>query len=155
MSQFYRPDGDSTQKQGVLSDIELPSLTTYLDVGEGDLDYPVEFDRIAPLSHNRLNLVDKTMCDRLRYLSDTRHTSRILSVLRNINRYLEQKERKYVTLNEKVPRRAGRDQCRQEEQKQLEELNESADAIKRDYYLDEAMAITLDYVKLVMVARTS
>ncbi len=34
MQQFYRPSGDSTQKRGVLSDIELPSLTTHLDVGE-------------------------------------------------------------------------------------------------------------------------
>jgi carboxyl-terminal processing protease len=158
MSQFYRPDGDSTQKRGVLSDIELPSLTTYLDVGEGDLDYPVEFDRIAPLSHNRLNLVDKTMCDRLRYLSEQRrHTSKDFErVLRNINRYLEQKERKYVTLNEKKFLEEREEiNADKEEQKQLEELNESADAIKRDYYLDEAMAITLDYVKLVMVARTN
>lgn len=158
MSQFYRPDGDSTQKRGVLSDIELPSLTTYLDVGEGDLDYPVEFDRIARLSYGRLNLVDKTMCDRLRYLSEQRrHTSTDFErVLRNINRYLEQKERKYVTLNEKKFLEEREEiNADKEEQKQLEELNESADAIKRDYYLDETMAITLDYVKLVMVARTN
>ncbi|HEY2760116.1 MAG TPA: S41 family peptidase, partial [Pirellulales bacterium] len=39
IQQFYRPDGDSTQNRGVVSDIELPSLTTHLDVGESDLDY--------------------------------------------------------------------------------------------------------------------
>ena len=35
MQQFYRPDGDSTQKRGVLADIELPSLTTHMDVRRG------------------------------------------------------------------------------------------------------------------------
>ena len=34
IQQFYRPGGDSTQNRGVVSDVELPSLTTQLDVGE-------------------------------------------------------------------------------------------------------------------------
>ena len=36
MQQFYRPNGDSTQNRGVLADIELPSLTSQLDVMGGD-----------------------------------------------------------------------------------------------------------------------
>jgi len=158
MSQFYRPDGDSTQKRGVLSDIELPSLTTYLDVGEADLDYPVEFDRIAALHYNKFNLVDKSICDRLRYLSEQRrHSSKDFErVQRNINRYLEQRERKSVTLNEKKFLEEREEiNADKEEQKQIEEMNDSGDSIKRNYYLDEALAITLDYVKLVMVARSN
>ena len=50
MQQFYRPNGDSTQKRGVISDVVLPSITDKMDVGESDLDYPVEFDRISPAS---------------------------------------------------------------------------------------------------------
>ena len=34
MQQFYRPNGDSTQKRGVLADVVLPSLTDHMDVGE-------------------------------------------------------------------------------------------------------------------------
>src|SRR5207244_9150890 len=45
IQQFYRPGGDSTQKRGVVSDVELPSLTTQLDVAEADLDYALELDR--------------------------------------------------------------------------------------------------------------
>ena len=56
MQQFYRPSGDSTQKRGVLSDIELPSLTTHLDVGEADLDYPIAFDHIDPMSYKKFDL---------------------------------------------------------------------------------------------------
>ncbi len=54
--QFYRPDGDSTQKRGVLADIELPSLTTHLDVGEADLDYPVDFDKVDAAQAQALRL---------------------------------------------------------------------------------------------------
>ncbi len=50
MQQFYRPNGDSTQNRGVLADVELPSLTTQLDIGEADLDYPVAFDQVGRLS---------------------------------------------------------------------------------------------------------
>ncbi len=42
IQQFYRPNGDSTQLRGVLSDIVLPSVTDKMDVSESDLDYPVE-----------------------------------------------------------------------------------------------------------------
>ena len=34
MQQFYRPNGDSTQNRGVLADVELPSITSQLDIGE-------------------------------------------------------------------------------------------------------------------------
>ena len=40
MQQFYRPAGESTQKRGVLADIVLPSLSSNMDVGESDLDFP-------------------------------------------------------------------------------------------------------------------
>ena len=45
---FARVPGPSSYP-GVLADVELPSLTTHLDVGEADLDYPVAFDQVAPL----------------------------------------------------------------------------------------------------------
>ena len=52
IQQFYRPGGDSTQNRGVISDLELPYRTTYLDgIGEADLDYALQFDRVAPLPH--------------------------------------------------------------------------------------------------------
>src|SRR5690606_34912583 len=39
MQQFYRPNGDSTQKRGVLADVVLPSLTNHMEgISEADLD---------------------------------------------------------------------------------------------------------------------
>ena len=72
MQQFYRPNGDSTQNRGVLADVELPSLTTHLDVGESDLDYPVAFDKVDSAAFHRLGLVSKPICDRLKDLSTQR-----------------------------------------------------------------------------------
>ena len=58
IQQFYRPGGDSTQNRGVVSDVELPSLTTHLDVGESDLDYALEFNRVESLPHDMYHMVD-------------------------------------------------------------------------------------------------
>ena len=66
MQQFYRPDGDSTQNRGVLADIELPSLTSQLDVGEASLDYAMKFDHVDPVPYHKYNLVDKRMIDQLK-----------------------------------------------------------------------------------------
>jgi carboxyl-terminal processing protease len=46
IQQFYRPSGDSTQLEGVKSDVELPSFTSHLPIGESDLDHALTFDRV-------------------------------------------------------------------------------------------------------------
>jgi carboxyl-terminal processing protease len=159
MQQFYRPNGDSTQNRGVLADVELPSLTTHLDVGESDLDYPVAFDKVDSAAFNRLGLVSKPICDRLKDLSAQRcqESEDFKKVARNIQRYEEQKQRKVVTLNEKkfLEERAELN-ADKEEQKKLEELNSrNHKAIERDYYLNEALAVTLDYIQLMHVAQAN
>ena len=157
--QFYRPSGDSTQKRGVLADIELPSITTHLDVGEADLDYPVEFDSVEPDDFKRLSYVDSAICDRLRYLSEQRlHDSeQFQKVLQTIQRYKEQKARKHVTLNEKdfLAQRAELN-AEKKEKEAIEALNDPDQVtIKRNYYLDEALEITVDYLKDKQVAKAN
>ena len=66
IQQFYRPGGDSTQNRGVVSDVELPSLTTQLDVGESDLDYALKFSQVDPLPHDNFHMVDSGIVDGLR-----------------------------------------------------------------------------------------
>ncbi len=61
MQQFYRPSGESTQKRGVVADIAMPSLTTHMDVSEGDLDYPIEFDRVDPARFQGDNFVNPNL----------------------------------------------------------------------------------------------
>ncbi|MBF9236688.1 carboxy terminal-processing peptidase [Hymenobacter sp. BT683] len=45
---FYRVNGGSTQFKGVVSDIVVPDLYSYLDQGEKEMDYPLKWDEIQP-----------------------------------------------------------------------------------------------------------
>ena len=45
---FYRVNGGSTQFKGVVSDIVVPDLYSYLDQGEKESDYPLKWDEIQP-----------------------------------------------------------------------------------------------------------
>lgn len=159
MQQFYRPNGESTQQRGVLADLELPSLTTYLDVGEADLDYPVAFDQVEPLEFEKFSYVDDAMRDRLRQLSGKRClvSEDFQKALKDIARYKEQKQRKYITLNEKKFMEERKElNAEKEEQKKLEEVNgPDKSGIERDYYLDEALAITLDYLQTALLAHAN
>jgi carboxyl-terminal processing protease len=156
MQQFYRPHGESTQKRGVLADVEIPSLTSHLDVGESDLEYPVEFDQVAPQPFQKVSYVDKNIAARLQSLSDQRRQASddFKKVLKNIDRYLAQKEKKTVTLNEAkfMAERADMN-ADKEEQKEIEELNDPTQpGIKLTYYLKEVLAIAADYLQPGLVA---
>ncbi len=158
MQQFYRPNGDSTQKRGVVADVEIPSLITHLDVAEGDLDFPVEFDKIEPLQFKRFSYVDPAVRDLLQRRSEERcaNSEDFDKVRKNIVRYKEQKARKHVTLNkEKFLAERAELNAEREQQKQLEELADpnGATEIKRDYYLDEALAITVDFLNARQLAQ--
>ncbi|MEN6449420.1 MAG: carboxy terminal-processing peptidase, partial [Thermoguttaceae bacterium] len=101
--QFYRPDGDSTQKRGVVADIELPSLTDHLEgVAESDLDYHLPFDKVDPAPFQRFDDVNPTICDQIRRFSQQRIQAAkdFQKAERNIARYKEFKAKKYQTLNE-------------------------------------------------------
>ncbi len=52
-SKFYRVTGDSTQKRGVIPDIELPSLIDHSRVGESNLEYVLPWDQVAAQDHPR------------------------------------------------------------------------------------------------------
>ncbi len=155
--QFYRPGGASTQKRGVLADIVLPSITDHMDISEGDLDHALEFDRIPAAKYARMNMVPQEVVQTLSTRSQARiaECDEFARLNRNIERYLEQKQRKRVSLNEETFRaeRAELD-AEREERKQLEEQNDDEDeVVKRDFYFDEVLAITHDYVGLLQQQR--
>jgi carboxyl-terminal processing protease len=155
MQQFYRPSGDSTQKRGVVADVELPSITTYLDVGEADLDYPIAFDHIDPMPYKKLDYVNPSIVAQLKTYSNARiiGTEKFQKLLQDIERYKEQKAKKMVTLNEqKFLQDMNPDK---EEEKKIEELvDQEKNHIERNYYLDEVLNIAVDYMnQLQQVAK--
>jgi len=153
MQQFYRPNGDSTQKRGVLADIVLPSLTNHMDVAESDLDYAIEFDAVQPAEFGAQNLVSPQMLEELRSRSAARQqqSEDFTRLLKNIERYRKQKSRQTATLNEEkfFAERAEFD-AEKEDEKQLEEqIDSDRPVVDRNYYFDEALAITLDYLQML------
>ena len=147
---YYRPNGDSTQLRGVLSDVEIPSMTSHRDVGEADLDYPTAFDRVKPVKFTPFDFVTKPLTEELSRLSAQRRASSddFKRLLKRIARYEEKKKLKRVTLNEKKFLDEWAEiNAQREEEKELEEPSDASKAeIKRDFYLNEALAITADYV---------
>lgn len=153
MQQFYRPSGDSTQKRGVLADLVLPSISDKMDVSESDLDYPLEFDRVPRATFNSLKLVTPKIIEQLREDSQSRRASSedFADLSEDISRYVEQKEKHLVSLNEeKFLARRKELNAEKEDEKVIEsQVNADSTKIERDFYLDEVLAITVDYVELL------
>jgi carboxyl-terminal processing protease len=149
-SKFYRPNGESTQNRGVVSDIELPSITTYMDVGESDLEYALPFDTVDPETYHRTNLVNQKMIEELRAKSKARidASADFKKTYEKIENYKMLKERKRVQLNEeKFFADRKKLNLEKEEEKELEEETSSnAPIFKRDAYNNEALAICMDYL---------
>lgn len=154
IQQFYRPGGDSTQNRGVVSDLELPSLTTQLEVGESDLDYAMKFDRVKPLPHDMYSMVDGQVVQGLRNLSQQRvdKADFFSREKRRIQRYQEQKDSKTVTLNKDkfLAERKEMNADKEEEDiyEGLSDPNRPVFELKNDYN-KEALDITVDYLRLL------
>ncbi len=155
MQQFYRPNGDSTQNRGVQSDVELPSIKTHLDVGEADLEYALKFDHVDPVPFERTNQVDPVLLQQIKARSAERVnvSDDFKKVGEQIAKYEEQKKRKTISLNEEKFM-AEREELDAEKDKLEEDQNEDDEhVVNRDYYFDEALNITVDYVQLLTNGR--
>jgi carboxyl-terminal processing protease len=146
--QFYRPDGDSTQLRGVLADIVLPSLTDKMDVGESDLDYPVDFDRIPRAQYETFPMTNPQMIESLEKQSESRINSSadFQRQAERIRKFVENKNLKSVSLNQAkfLARRRQNGDGSDVEKDVMEQMG--SNKITRDYYLDEVLRIASDYL---------
>jgi carboxyl-terminal processing protease len=155
VQQFYRPNGDSTQQRGVLADVVLPSITDHMDISEGDLDFPVAFDKVPANDFRRYDLVNPNLISSLKDLSNQRlqKSEEFSKLMKNIKRYEDQKAKKEVPLNEaKFNARRAELDAEEEEEKTFEEQagsNGENEVFKRNYYNNEVLGITLDYLRLL------
>ena len=151
ISQFYRPNGDSTQKRGVLSDIVMPSITDHMDVSESDLDYALEFDRVSRARFEQLGLVSPEIVEDLTGRSKQRiaQSEKFQKHIRGSTNTSEQKKDTTVSLNRDdfLKRREELDSDREEEKLLEDQANYTNSDIVRDYYMDEILNITVDYVR--------
>lgn len=150
LQQFYLPDGQSTQRKGVAADVILPSISSKMDVAEGDLQYALEHDVVEGAKHSVYNMVPVDLLDQLRSRSEKRVTSddEFADLLRRINSYVEQKEEDTVSLQEAafIARRKELESQNKDEEKELiEQMNDGV--VYRDgFYNREVMNIVHDYI---------
>ena len=153
IQQFYRPGGDSTQNQGVVSDVELPSRTTYWDVGESDLKYALKFDRVLPLPHDNYRNASAQLIQELRARSEGRvaNAEYFQKELKAIDRYKERKQDPTVTLNrEKFLAERKELNTETDQEEMFDEIQSGDSDIFPDTpYNKELVAIALDYLELL------
>jgi carboxyl-terminal processing protease len=149
MQQFYRPLGDSTQKRGVPSDITLPSITDHMDISESDLDYSMDFDKVPSARFAALNFVSNELLEKLRQRSaERRRTSEDFAKRdKDISLYIDQKDKKTLSLSEeKFFARRSELNAEKEDEKAMEDQANPGE-IKRTYFLDEVLNISVDYAE--------
>lgn len=176
ISQFYRVNGDSTQNRGVRSDIVLPSVFDHLDVGEMYLDNALPFEHIPEADFVADRKVNEEIKSALRTASADRVSQNedFGKVQDAIRRYLERKNRKTVSLNEEVLRKereasekladavsemrdpdsAAPDPSAADEALDHDDSDDEEEPFPENFYNDEVLAITLDYVDALQQMKT-
>ncbi len=149
MQQFYRPQGDSTQKRGVLADVVLPSITDHMDVSESDLDYAMDFDKVPSARFSPLNLVNNDALEKLRQRSEERRQASEDFVKRqkDIGLYIDQKDKKTLSLSEEKFFARRKELNADKEDEKMMEKQANPGEIKRDFFMEEILSITVDYME--------
>jgi carboxyl-terminal processing protease len=158
INQFYRVNGASTQKEGVKSDIVLPSRIDNMDLGEAFLDNALAFDSVDEVERTQYGYAPQKIIDSLKQASKTRLHSNdhFKKLMASIDRYVARKNRKKIPLKESVLR-AERDAEKEleDEQDDLEEQLDAEDPFPKIPYNEEVVKISLDYVKALENRKTA
>ncbi len=153
IQQFYRVNGDSTQNRGVRSDVVLPSILDHLDEGEAGLDNALPFDQIRNARYSAGKQVSSELVATLQKNSEVRMTANedFKKVELGIQRFIERKNRKEISLQESVLRaeRETDKAITDEEKKQTgeaEEKKKDEEIFPKNFYNDELLNVSLDYI---------
>ncbi|QDS93715.1 Tail-specific protease precursor [Roseimaritima multifibrata] len=149
LQQFYLPDGDSTQKAGVAADVILPSLTTHMDVGEDDLEYALEHDRVPRSNHRIYNMVPADVLGQVRAQSADRiaKNEEFTKLQRQIDSYRKQKDEQFISLDEEqfFARRKELNADKEDIEAEVEQQSPDDEVFTKTYYNDEVLNIAQDY----------
>lgn len=155
MAKFYRINGGSTQKKGVVPDIVFPSYAEFDDHGEATLRNVLKWDEIRNLNVDQNDTVKNIIPELLKRSSDRQQKSDDFSALKSdIDYYKSRLEIKTISLNkEKRVQEFEKDKEVREKREALmkrlfaqgieEEENEQA-KIRDDVYLKETLRIISD-----------
>ena len=152
INQFYRVNGDSTQNQGVQSDVTLPSLIDHMDLGESSLDNALAFDHIPAAGYTPEKRTTDSVISQLQKSSASRvsKNSDFQNTTKDIARYLKKKNLKSVSLNlAKRKAEQTEERKKKEDDEDTPEDDGNGPIFPEDFYNDEVLNITLDYLTLL------
>jgi len=176
MQKYYRINGGSTQLRGVVPDIVFPDRFSFIDVGEKEYDYPMEWSEISPVDYdqNVLQLPDlstieaksnarvsenKTLqlindnAKRLKQIRDVSEFPLHLDKYATMMEARQAEADKYTDLmKEKIDRMASKNltmdiQTIQADSVKIAKNEEFMEQISKDVYLEETMKIMKDLIK--------
>lgn len=177
MQKFYRINGGTTQLKGVIPDIILPDLRSFIPTGEKELDNPLAYDEISRADYD---LVEQNLSKeilQLEKISEKRiNSSKIFNLInQNASELKKDHENSDITLNfEDYKKEQIENEERNSEFKKATKIktgievnnllsddhNIQADSTKmesynrwhkemlKDYQLYEGLQVTEDYLKL-------
>lgn len=157
IAKFYRVNGGSTQRKGVMPDVIFPSALPHSEVGESANDNALPWDHIKAAVYHKVGDLKKLLpiliADHKNRIAKSPEFQYIVS---DIKQYQARKDKKSISLNYKI-RKAQRDKQDKEELSRLNErlkragkkpvkamADEPSDFKAPDAYLDEATDIAED-----------
>ncbi len=149
---FFRPGGGSVQQLGIEPDIQIPSLTEEMEVGELFLDNHLPWDSIKPVERGAYVVDLAGKAAKLKAASDSRVAeSPDFKALKHRSELLRKfRDRNEVSLNEETRwKEYQQEKAVQEEAKRLyeEQSGVGKDSRKEDPVLDEAVEIAADFAE--------
>jgi carboxyl-terminal processing protease len=134
IQQFYRVNGDSTQNQGVSSDVVLPSLIEALANGEKELENALAFDKVQPVQHDQLDMVPEQLKAALRTRSAQRvkDSPDFAKLTKEIETLKAQKARKAIPLNEQELRGQFHKDKKQKKDSDSVDIDDDPDGVLSD-----------------------
>jgi carboxyl-terminal processing protease len=155
VAKFYRPASSSTQNRGVETDIVLPSLNNYLEIGESSLENSLPWDALSRTSlkpWGDLAPYLPALAERSRQRQQT--NAYFMQVNQDVQQYLERKKnRKDATIKQLLAEReadAKEGKDGKEGAKPADRLH-PPDATKPtapDAVLNESMEVLIDYLRM-------
>ncbi|MGE3316112.1 MAG: carboxy terminal-processing peptidase [Planctomycetaceae bacterium] len=159
ISQFYRVNGDSTQNQGVHSDVVLPSLIDHMDLGEQSLDNALKFDHIPAADYQPLNMVTPQVISSLMQNSQARISKdpEFQKLAHEIDQYLTRKNKKTISLNldDRRKEKLEDNKYKSKEEKLTSEDPTDGPIFPDTNYNNEVLRIGIDYAQLLHDMKTA
>ena len=147
LQKFYRVNGGSTQLKGVIPDINLPDNQQYIDSGEKELEYPMEWTEIAPVEYGQ-HIVDLSNLDKIKAKSEARvkASPQFSKVIANALKIKEIRDETIVPLQ--LDQYRALDLAREEDSKEFKKSFGKIDKLKPQNLAYDLQSIQVDSSKV-------